>query len=450
MSTNYLTRRRFLATTSTAAAATLLAPSVYVSADEPDNSDKLNLGIIGAGGRGAANTGGVAGENIYALCDTNPDALNQAKNRFPKAKAFSDWRELLADSAIDGVVISTADHHHAPAALAAMRAGKHVYCEKPLSHTVREARLMQDEYIKRRGQIATQMGTQIHAEPNYRRVVELVQAGAIGPVTEAHVWCNRSINAVGMAELAEQPIPAGFDWDAWLGPAAMRPYNNGYWHGGNLNWNRRWEFGNGVLGDMGSHLIDLPYWALNLKRPTSIESIGPTADEVACPPWQQVTWEHPAREGNAAWSKPTKVVWYHGGEGMKRRSDYLQPKVGGDTDINSWGIGVAFVGDEGVLVADYSKLVLSPGEKFKDYQRPEQTIAASVGHYNEWIQAAKGGNEALCNFDYSGALIEHNLLGNVAHRAGKKLEWDAEKFQATNSPEANALLTKEYRDGWGV
>lgn len=451
MSKNKATRRDFLQSTAaiTAAAATL-GPSLYVSAAEPASKEKLNIAIIGAGGRGGANLGGVSDENIVALCDTNPDVLGQAKTNYASAKTFSDWRELLQEKNIDAVVISTADHHHTPTALAAMRAGKHVYCEKPLAHTVQEARLMQDVYLANKDKIATQMGTQIHATNNYRRAVELVQSGVVGPVTEAHIWCSRTINPVETAVLPQQAAPNGFDWDVWLGPAAMRPYNSQYWHGGNLNWNRRWEFGNGVLGDMGSHLIDLPYWALGLHRPTSVVSEGSAVDEIACPAWQMATWEHPAREGNPNWATETKVVWYHGPEGMQRRSDYLQPLVGDATKINDWSIGVAFVGPEGVLVADYGRLVLAPADKFAGFQPPPQTIPPSLGHYQEWIHAAKTGGETLCNFAYSGALIEHNLLGNVAHRAGKKLDWDAAKLQTTNSPEANSLLSKEYRDGWSV
>jgi len=446
-----LNRRSFLKTSSaTAAAAAALGPALHLRGDETPSSEKLNIAIIGAGGRGSANTRGVAGENIVALCDTNPEVLEQVKSRHPKAKTCSDWRELIDDKKIDALVISTADHHHALASIAAMKAGKHVYCEKPLAHTVEEARQMQKVYAEKKGSIATQMGTQIHATENYRRVVELITSGAIGPVTEAHVWCSRTINPVESAVLPEQPIPDGFDWNAWLGPAEMRGYNQGYWKGGNLNWNRRWEFGNGVLGDMGSHLIDLPFWALNLKHPTTIQSEGPPADDVACPPWQVVTWEHPAREGNANWAKPTKVVWYHGPEGMRRRSDYLQPLVGDDTKIDKWGIGVAFVGEEGTLVADYGKLVLSPSEKFQDYMPPSNRIPSSPGHYAEWLHAAKTGGESLCNFNYSGALIEHNLLGNVAHRAGKKLKWDAAKLEFAGAPEANQLLTKSYRDGWSI
>ncbi|QDU53951.1 Gfo/Idh/MocA family protein [Aeoliella mucimassa] len=445
-----VSRRRFMQASAVGTSA-LLLPQVHVSGQEAKpEQQKLNIGIIGTGGRGQANLGGVQHENIYALCDTNGNVIDQARSNYPKAKVTSDWRELVEDPQIDAVVISTADHHHALASIAAMRAGKHVYCEKPLAHTVREARLMQQVYAEQRGKIATQMGTQIHATDNYRRVVELVQAGAIGPIREAHVWCGRTINPVDPVELPEQSIPANFDWETWLGPAAMRPYNGGYWQGGNLNWNRRWEFGNGVLGDMGSHLIDLPYWALELTHPESVESEGPAIDEFACPPWQVVTWQHPARSGNEYVSGPLKVVWYHGNEGMQRRSDLLQPQLGDDTNLADWHIGVTFVGDKGLLTADYGRHLLSPSGEFADYTPPAPSIEKSAGHYHEWTNACKSGGESLCNFEYSGRLIEHNLLGNVAHRAGKKLTWDAESATITNVPEAMQFVDKEYRDGWKV
>jgi predicted dehydrogenase len=418
--------------------ASALAPSV-VRGKSPNG--KLNMGIIGSGGRGGANLNGVKGENIHTLCDINRKTLEAVQKRFKGAKTTTDWREVVSNPDIDAVVISTADHHHAPAAIAAMRAGKHVYCEKPLAHTVQEARWMQEEYAKAKGKIATQMGTQIHAGGSYRRAVELIQAGAIGRVKEAHVWCSRSIRDVEQAVLEKQAVPDYFDWDVWLGPAADRAYNEGYWKGGNLNWNRRWEFGNGVPGDMGSHLIDLAWWALKLRHPTQISSQGPAPDSIGAAPWQEITWQHP---------DDVKVVWYHGPEGMKRRSEVLQPMVGKDTVIKKWGIGVAFVGENGVLVSDYGKNVLSPSSNFKDYQRPQQSIEPSVGHYNEWLKACRGEGETLCNFDYSGSLIEHNLLGNVAHRAGQTLEWDAKDFKITNDEAANKLLTKEYRKGWEI
>ena len=255
MSTSDHLRRRTFIGFGLAAAATSTIGHIPAQAQSPN--DKLNLGIIGSGGRGGANLNGVRSEHIQWLCDINPQTLTTQGAKFPDAKHTTDWREVIADDSVDGVVISTADHHHAPAAIAAMRAGKHVYAEKPLAHTVQEARWMQDEYLKRKDSIATQMGTQIHAGNNFRRSVELIRAGAIGEVTEAHVWCSRGISPIGEAVLPETPVPEGFNWDVWLGPAPERAHNEGYWKGGNLNWNRRWDFGNGVLGDMGSHLNDL-------------------------------------------------------------------------------------------------------------------------------------------------------------------------------------------------
>ena len=442
-------RREFLGRASAVGVAAMLPVRTAMGDESTRGSeDKLNVAIIGCENRGRANMAGVASENIYALCDTNPAATKSAKAKYPEALITRDWRELIEDGKIDAVVISTADHHHAPISIAAMRAGKHVYCEKPLAHTVEEARLVQEVYLAADGKIATQMGTQIHAGDNYRRVVEIVQSGMIGEVTEAHVWCSRDIRPVKPPVLGMQPIPDGFAWDTWLGPAADRPYNEGYWKGGNLNWNRRWEFGNGVLGDMGSHLIDLPFWALELRRPSTIASEGPPVDDIACPTWQQVTWTHAARPGSGPHHAACKVVWYHGGEGMNRRAKYLQPLVGSDTQINKWGIGVAFVGHEGTVVADYDRIVLSPGDKFRNLPRPDLTLAKSLGHYREWIHAAKTGGKTLCNFAYSSNLIEHNLLGNVAHRLSESMEWNSETLTAENVPDSDQFISKSYRDEW--
>ncbi len=428
----------------------LVLPVGVVHGAESPN-EKLNIAYIGSGGRAGANRGGLSSQNTYALCDTNRQTLDKIGAEFPDAIKTVDWRTLVDNEKIDVFVVSTAEHHHALASIAAMREGKSVYTEKPLARTVEEARIMQKEYISRRGKIATQMGTQIHAVENYRRAVEHVQAGTIGKVTEAHVWCGRTIAPIGPVLLEEQPIPDHIAWNEWLGPAPERPFNINYVNNGCLNWHRRWDFGTGVLGDMGSHLIDLPFWALELQHPTSVSCEAPEPDPVATPPWMVVTWEHPARKTSSEFTNgPIKLVWYHGAEGMKRRSDLLQPLVGNDTVINDWFIGVAFIGEKGVIVADYGKTLLSPQSRFADYKL-EPFIPSSLGHYNEFIAAIKGGPESLCNFDYSGKLIENNLLGNLAHRAGnKKIEWDFEKFACTNAPEANALLKSdyEYRDGW--
>lgn len=449
-------RRQFLKTSAAATAAigagTLVLPANVVRGANTPN-EKLNLAFLGVGGRGAANRGGSTNHNTYALCDTNRQTLEKVGSEFPDAIQTVDWRTLIENDKIDAFFVSTAEHHHALASISAMRAGKSVYTEKPLARTIEEARIMQEEYGKRRGKIATQMGTQIHAVENYRRAVEFVRAGAVGKITEAHVWCGRTIAPIGPAVLEEQPIPDFIAWNEWLGPAPVRPFNINYVNSGCLNWHRRWDFGTGVLGDMGSHLIDLPFWALELEHPTQISCEAPDPDPVATPPWMVVTWQHPARKTSSEFTGgPIKLVWYHGQEGMKRRSDLLQPLVGNDTKIDDWFIGVAFVGEKGVVVADYGKTLLSPQSKFADFKL-EPFIPSSAGHYEEFFAAIKGGPESLCNFNYSGRLIENNLLGNLAHRAGNRtIDWDFQKFTCTNAPEANALLRSdyEYREGWNV
>lgn len=444
------TRRDFMRT-SAIASGVLVLPQGIVRGKETPN-EKLNIAFIGVGNRGAANRNGLKSENVYALCDTNRDTLAKIGAENPKAIQTVDWRTLVANDKIDVFVVSTAEHHHALASICAMREGKSVYTEKPLARTIQEARIMQDEYKKRRGKIATQMGTQIHAVENYRRALELVRAGAIGKVSEAHVWCSRTIKPIGPEFLPEQPVPANIAWDEWIGPAPKRPFNIDYVNNGCLNWHRRWDFGTGVLGDMGSHLIDLAYWTLELDRPATVSCEASDPDPLAVPPWMVATWTHPARKTSSEFtSGQIKLVWYHGPEGMKRRSDLLQPMVGKDTVIDKWGIGIAFIGEKGLVVSDYGKHLLSPSDKFKDYEIPKPFIASSSGHYQEFIDAVKGGPESLCNFDYSGRLIENNLLGNAAHRAGNKtLVWDPVKFEFTNAPEANRFLKSDYayRKGW--
>lgn len=441
--------RRDFVKTAAFSVASLSAAGHFASsrAQEPISpNEKLNVAVIGVWGRGRANAGGVRGENFYALCDIDERNYGKFIEKFPEAegaKRENDWRRLLDDDEIDAVVISTADHVHALAAVKAMQMGMHVYCEKPLAHSVHEARRVREVYGKCRGKVATQMGTQIHARDNYRRVVELIQGGAIGPVREAHVWCSRTIKP--LEELEGTPeVPDYLEWDLWLGPAPYRPYHPGYLPG-NLNWNRRWDFGNGVLGDMGSHLIDLPWWALELTEPESVYAEGPEPDPVKTPEWMIATWKHAPRRGNPALRVPVTLKWYHGGQKPEYR-----PQIETGVDLTEWFNGILFVGDEGMLLADYGRRVLLPEEKFRDFQPPEETIPPSPGHYLEWIEAAKTGGEALCNFEYSGSLIEHNLLGNVAFRVGEELRWNPKKLKARNCPEADAFIRREYRKGWTI
>lgn len=393
-------------------------------------NEKLNIGIIGTSGRALGNIEGVEGENIVAVCDIDSSLLGQANSRFPKAKAYADFRKLLDAGGLDAVVISTADHTHAPAAAMALRMGKHVYCEKPLAHTVFEVRTL--SRLAAEAKVATQLGTQIHATDNYRRVVELVRSGAIGPVRKVHVWLGGKSWSGGDRPGDKPPVPPNLDWDLWLGPAPVRPYHPTYQP---ANWRRWWDFGNGTLGDMGCHFVDLPFWALDLRHPTSVESQGPPVHPETAPEWMAVRYEFPARGERP----PVTLTW---NDGAKR------PDLPPDPKLAAFGSGVLFVGDKGMLVADYNRLALLPESDFRDSRAPEPSIPKSIGHHAEWIAACKDGRPTTCNFDYSGALTEAVLLGNVSYRSGRKLEWDAANLKAVGCPEADAFLRREYRKGW--
>jgi predicted dehydrogenase len=428
-------RREFLKSSALAAVGFWVAGTRAPARSRSPN-EKLNVGIIGVHSRGAANMEAVAtaGENVVALCDVDENYLAEAAKKHPKAKTYIDWRKMLDQKDIDAVTVSTAEHTHAPASIAAMKRGKHVYCEKPLAHSVYEARMMRQTC--RQAKVATQMGTQIHATDNYRRVVELVQSGAIGPVREVHVWVDQGIEGPRSRPQETPPVPKDLHWDLWIGPAPSRPYHPCYFKDRSMSWQNWWDFGNGALGDMGSHTIDLPFWALDLKYPTTVEAEGPlpVRDETY-PDHLTVRWEHPARGKRP----PLKFTWYDG----KQR-----PKSPEGVDLMKWHLGIMFVGDKGILLADYGKRILLPQRDFKDFQAPKPSIPPSLGHHAEWIHACKTGAPTLCNFEYSGTLVEHNLLGTVAFRAGKKLQWDAENLKAPNCPEADRFIRRPYREGW--
>jgi predicted dehydrogenase len=317
----------------------------------------------------------------------------------------------------------------------ALDLGKHVYCEKPLAHTVQEARVLAELAAKKK--LATQMGTQIHAGGNYRRVVEIVQSGAIGPVREVYNWCNKGWSD-GRFVASDQPAPANLDWDLWLGPARERPYSPKIHP---ADWRRFWEYGSGTFGDMACHVMDLPFWALNLRHPTAVAAEGPERHPDGCPSWCKATYEFPARGELPA----VKFHWSDGGvhhELVKNTHDY------NDKPLASWGLGVLFVGDRGMLAADYGHYNLLPKSQFDGFQAPAKTIPDSIGHWNEWVQACKTGSSTTCNFDYSGALTETVLLGIVAYRAGTRIEWDAARLKAGG--DAEQYVTKQYRKGFEV
>jgi predicted dehydrogenase len=412
-----------------------------------DTHNKLNIAVIGTGGRGAANLAGVASENITALCDVSKRALGSAAARFPKARQTNDFRKLFDHhKEFDAVVVSTCEHTHAFATLPALRLGKHVYCEKPLTYNIHEARIIREAAAK--AKVATQMGTQIHATNNYRRVVELIQTGAIGPVREVHVWVSRAWglqsaedakkygDIVLVTDRPKESVvpPADLDWDLWLGPAPARPFHPVYVPG--PKWYRWWDFGNGTMSDLGSHWNDLPFWALKLQAPLSVEASGPKAHPEIAPASMQATYEYAARGKNMP---AVRLTWYQG---------VNKPAPWTDGKIPRWGNGVLFVGDQGMVLADYGKHVLLPQKQFKDFVRPKQFIPNSPGHYAEWLEACKTGKPTTCNFEYAGWLTEANHLGNVAFRAGKKLVWDPETMKARGCPEADPFIRRDYRKGW--
>ncbi|MEQ8785278.1 MAG: Gfo/Idh/MocA family oxidoreductase [Pirellulaceae bacterium] len=427
----HVSRRDFLKTSTMAAAAGSLAVWSELPAQESNSpSERLNVAVIGVAGRGGANVNGVATQNIVALCDVDDNNLNGVGKRFPAAKKYNDFRKLLDEeaNAIEAVTVSTADHTHAPAGLWAMQLGKHCYCEKPLTHNVWEAREMAKTAAKHK--LATQMGTQIHAGDNYRRVVEIIQSGAIGDVREAIVWVGKGWGG-GERPTDSDPVPANLHWDLWLGPAPERPFKSGRYHP--QQWRRWWDFGGGTLGDMACHYCDLPFWALDLRHPSTIEADGPPVHQETCPTGLHVKWQFPARGEKP----PVTLHWYDG--------DMIPKEVAGHAVPGS---GVMFVGEKGQMFANYGSYKLYPESEFKDFEPPKPTIPNSIGHHAEWIKACKEGGATTCNFDYSGALTEAVLLGNVAYRTGEKLEWDAENLKATNCPAADQYLRREYRPGW--
>lgn len=434
-----VSRRSFLATVIASGAA-----PAFLRAASPN--EKLNIAVIGCGGRGAGNLAEVASENIVALCDVNERNLDQAASRHPSARKYTDFRRLYGKTNdIDAVVVSTTEHTHAFATLPALRLRKHVYCEKPLTHSIWEARKIRE--AAREARVATQMGTQIHALSNYRRVVELVRSNAVGPISEVHVWVsrawglqspeaaarNKDIVQVSARPSGSSPVPEGLNWDLWLGPAPERPFHEVYFPG--PKWYRWWDFGSGTMSDLGSHFNDLPFWALNLDTPRSVSADGPPPHPELAPASMSATYHFDARGDRPA----VRMTWYQG---------ELKPAIWRDRGIPQWDSGILFVGDRGMLLSDYGKHVLLPEEKFAGFQPPPRTIQESPGHHREWIHACKTGEPTTCPFDYSGALTEANHLGNVAYRTGRTIEWDSATLTAKGVPEAQPIIRRSYRAGW--
>jgi predicted dehydrogenase len=423
-------RREFLGVAGTAALSAGLAES-QLAAAKPPRADRIRLGIIGVNGQGAYNLRNVQHEEIVALCDVDENRAADARRRFPKARFYTDYRRMLEQKDIQAVVVSTPDHHHAFATVAALRTGRHVYCEKPLTHSVHEGRVVMEAAARAR--VVTQMGTQIHAENNYRRVVEIIQANVLGPIRRVHVWCNRRPDPGQRARKDARP-PQGLHYEQWIGPAPYRPYHASHLH---FNWRWWWDFGGGVLADMGCHFIDLPFWALGLHSPTTIEAAGQVVHkgDNTVPDLLKVDYRFPARDNRPE----VHLTWYHGVAG---------PDLTGKLTYPTFPSGVLFEGANGSLVSDYGHYRLLPESRFRDFTPPRPSIPPSIGHHREWLEAIRGHGRTTCHFGYSGLISEAVLLGNVAYRSGTRLQWDAAKGQIVNNEKAAHYLRREYRKGW--
>ncbi|MEX2671103.1 MAG: Gfo/Idh/MocA family oxidoreductase [Phycisphaeraceae bacterium] len=412
-------------------------------------NEKVNLAFVGTQGQAGFSIDHLRGENIVAIADVDAnhvaarlENLKNDPNNPHQPNAYADYRRMLdrEQKNIDAVVVATPDHQHASPSLIAMEMGKHVYCEKPLAHTIQEARLMIES--ARRNNVATQMGTQIHAGDNYRRVVEAIRANVIGPVREVHVILYGGSYSGGRFGETPDAVPDHLDWDLWLGAAAERDYYSNLYHP--FQWRGWWDFGGGGLSDLGCHFMDLPHWALNLGHPVSAKATGPDPMPLRTPRALMAEYRHAA----TADRPEVTVTWHHGGTHIDIINVFEKYNFSND----DWrGNAILFVGDDGLLISDYGRHKLLPEDKFADYQPPAREIESSPGHHAEWIAACKGGKPALCNFDYSGKLTESVLLGLVSHRAGNvDIDFDADAVQVTNNDAANEFITKSYRKGWNV
>jgi len=453
-----LGRRQFLKSAATAGAGvTILPAGVLRGANAPSN--KLNVAMIGAWGRARAHMRSIKSENVVALCDVNLNNLAQGAKQFPKAEKYIDWRKCLDHKGLDAIICSTTDHTHAFVANWALNRDLHVYCEKPLGNTVEEVRTVRANYLKRRSKVATQLGTQRHAQQNFNRVRELVLDGAIGELQTAYAWGNRQIRGDGYLPAAGDP-PDHLYYDLWIGPSPMHPYNPKYF-GGCLAWNKYWDFGTGQIGDMGSHTMDLAWNALDADLPTTAEGVAWPANSPEAtggrskdnktkpiPPHPDVapvefhsSFDIPAND----WRPAIRLHWYQGG--MMPRSPRRC------VDLNKIGHGAMFKGTKGFIVCDFSSRMVIPQGDSADFtyykRRPEEKLIPPLGHFQgEWVNACKGDLKTSVDFKYGGDLTETMLLGLVAYRAGKKIKYDGKAGKVTDNPQADALLHREYRKGW--
>ncbi|MFC1498184.1 Gfo/Idh/MocA family protein [Verrucomicrobiota bacterium] len=441
-----LTRRTFLKSSAITGAGLTILPSGLLAAGNSPN-EKLNIALIGVWGKGKSHHKAIKGENVVALCDINDKNMALAAETFPKARRYRDWRKCLEQKDIDAVLCATTDHTHAFISTWAMNRGLHVYCEKPLANSVEEARMVRNTYLKNKDKIATQVGTQRHAYENFNRLRELVHDGAIGELKSAYAWGCRQLPKPGYLPALGEP-PEHIHYDLWIGPAQFHPYNPGYFKGkapgsNCLSWNMYWDFGTGQVGDMGSHTMDIVWNVVDAGIPASAEARGEPVNPEVSPVELEMHFEHPAND----WRDPITVSWYQGGAMPKSPKDYINLK-----EIKH---GAMFKGSAGFVVADFmSRIILPYGNGANmTYYKPrakEDLIPKSGNHQAQWINACKGNLKTSCNFDYAGKMIEQMMLGLVAYRTGKKIEWDKDNMKAANCPEADQYIRKTYRKGWAL
>ncbi len=465
-----VTRRHFIYTTAIAAGS--LAMSAY-AARRPNiksPNEKLNIGLIGVTGKGMEDSRGLSGENIVAICDVDSNNLANGASRFAGAKQYRDYRIMIeTEKELDAVTVTIPDHQHAPAAMLAMQAGRNVYCQKPLTHAVSEARAL--TMAARKYKVATQMGNQGHSSEDIRRLCEMIWSGVIGNVKEAHCYTNRPIWPQGRVRPTHtDPVPENLDWDLWIGPAPMRPFakdwkpqppaaaeasngagggpgqrrrsggNRGIYHP--FAWRGWWDFGCGALGDMACHVMDGANWALALNNPTSVEVVqsSPVTADMA-PDKSVLKFEFPARG-----DKPACTLYWHDGGNKPAKPANME---------GEWGAsGTLFMGEKGIIhCGEYcDRPRLLPESSMADYKRPDPTIPRVPGNspYQDFIRACKGGPAACSNFEVSGPFTEVILLGNLALRLGKKIEWDPVNMKCKGLPEADQYINGHYRKGWTV
>ena len=436
-------RRQFLKSVALTGAAGMLLPRTNVFGASTPGS-KLNIALIGTWGRAEAHFGGLLNENVVAICDVNEKHLDFGAKKFPNAKKYVDWRKCLEQKDVEAVVCCTADHTHAFVANWAMNRGLHVFCEKPLANTVEEARVVRATYLKNKHKLATQVGTQRHAFENFNRVREMIRDGAIGDLVEVSAWGDRQLRRPGYLPASGEP-PADFHWDLWLGPSPAHPWNPEYFSGGSgancLQWNMYWDFGTGQVGDMGSHTMDLAWNALDAELPTTAEAKGEPYNPEVSPVTLQMDFDIPAND----WRQAIKVSWYQGGAMPESPARFI--------DLKKIDHGVLFEGSKGFLVADFTSRALYPqgNQANMTYYkpRPKDQLIPHMGDFQkQWINACKGNLSTSCDFDYAGKMIEMMMLGLVAYRVGKKVNYDPAAGRVKDCAEANDLLSRSYREGW--